>query len=42
MAIEKDVLDHLLASRDLRDLFAKNGLLKELKKALSERRRRQC
>ena len=30
-------MDHLLAGRDPKELFAKNGLLDELKKALSER-----
>lgn len=33
MAIEKDVLDQLLAGRDLNEVFAKEGLLDELKKA---------
>ncbi len=37
MAIEKDVLDRLLAGRDARELFGSGGLLDELKKALSER-----
>ncbi len=37
MAIEKDVLDQLLAGRDPKDVFCKNGLVDELKKALSER-----
>ena len=37
MAIEKDLLDQLLAGRDPKDLFAKDGLLDDLKKALSER-----
>jgi putative transposase len=37
MAIEKDVLDKLLAGRDPQDVFAKDGLIDELKKALSER-----
>lgn len=37
MAIDKDVLDLLLAGRDPRELFASGGLLDELKKALSER-----
>lgn len=37
MAIEKEVLDHLLEGRDPKELFAKDGLLDELKKALSER-----
>ena len=37
MAIEKDVLDQLLAGRDATELFAKEGLIDELKKALAER-----
>src|SRR5271156_4874606 len=37
MAIEKDVLDQLLAGRDPKDVFNKDGLVDELKKALSER-----
>ena len=37
MAIDKEVLDQLLAGRDPQDLFAKDGLLDELTKALSER-----
>ena len=37
MAIEKELLDQLLAGRDPKELFAKNGLLDDLKKALSER-----
>jgi len=37
MAIEKDVLDRLLAGRDAKDVFSKDGLVDELKKALSER-----
>jgi putative transposase len=37
MAIEKEVLDQLLAGRDPQELFAKDGLIDELKKALSER-----
>jgi putative transposase len=37
MAIEKELLDQLLAGRDPRELFAKDGLLDDLKKALSER-----
>jgi len=37
MAIEKEILDQLLAGRDPKDLFAKDGLVNELKKALSER-----
>lgn len=37
MAIDKEVLDQLLAGRDRQELFAKDGLIDELKKALSER-----
>ena len=37
MAIGNDLLDQLLAGRDPQDLFAKDGLLDELKKARSER-----
>jgi len=37
MAIDKDVLNQLLAGRDPRELFASGGLLDELKKELSER-----
>jgi putative transposase len=37
MAIEKEVLDQLLASRDPGEVFAKDGLLDDLKKALSDR-----
>ncbi len=37
MAIDKNLLDQLLAGRDAQELFAKDGLLDELKKALSER-----
>jgi putative transposase len=37
MAIAKELLDQLLAGRDPRDLFARDGLVDELKKALSER-----
>ncbi len=37
MAIDKDMLDQLLAGRDPQDLFAKDELLDELKKARSER-----
>lgn len=37
MAIEKDLLDQLLAGRDPKEVFAKDGLLDDLKKALSER-----
>lgn len=37
MAIKKDILDQLLAGRDPKDAFAKDGLLDDLKKALVER-----
>ena len=37
MAIKKDLLDQLLAGRDPKDVFNKDGLVDELKKALSER-----
>ena len=37
MAIDKELLDQLLAGRDPQELFAKDGLLDDLKKALSER-----
>lgn len=37
MPSDMDVLDQLVASRDPQELFAKEGLLDELKKALSER-----
>lgn len=37
MAIEKEVLDQLLAGCDPNEVFAKDGLLDDLKKALSER-----
>ncbi len=37
MAIGKGLLDRLLAGRDRQDLVAKDGLVTELKKALSER-----
>ena len=37
MAIEKELLDQLLAGRDPDEVFAKDGLLDDLKKALSER-----
>ena len=37
MAIEKDLLDQLLAGRDPKDMFNKDGLVDELKKALSQR-----
>ncbi len=37
MAIKKDILDQLLAGRDPKDVFAKDGLLDDLKKAFAER-----
>jgi putative transposase len=37
MAIEKELLDQLLAGRDPNEVFAKDGLLDDLKKAFSER-----
>lgn len=37
MATDKELLDQLLDGRDPQDLFAKDGLIDELKKALSER-----
>src|SRR6188474_1911825 len=37
MAIEKELLDQLLVGRDPNEVFAKDGLLDDLKKALSER-----
>jgi putative transposase len=37
MTIEKDVLDQLLSGRDPKAIFSKDGLVDELKKALSER-----
>jgi putative transposase len=37
MAIEKELLDQLLAGRNPNEVFAKDGLLDDLKKALSER-----
>jgi len=37
MAIEKELLDQLLAARNPNEVFAKDGLLDDLKKALSER-----
>lgn len=37
MTIDKELLDQLLAGRDPEELFAKDGLINELKKALSER-----
>jgi putative transposase len=37
MAIDKELLDRLLEGRDPNDVFSKDGLLDDLKKALSER-----
>jgi putative transposase len=37
MAIDRELLDQLLAGREPQELFAKDGLIDELKKALSER-----
>ena len=37
MAIEKDILDRLLEGRDPAEVFGRQGLIDELKKALSER-----
>ena len=37
MAIENDILDQLLAGRDPQEVFSRDGLVDELKKALSER-----
>ena len=37
MAIKKDTLDQLLAGRDPKQVFNKDGLFDELKKALAER-----
>ena len=37
MAIKKDTLDQLLTGRDPKEVFAKDGLFDELKKALAER-----
>jgi hypothetical protein len=37
MAIEKDILDQLLSGRDPKEVFSRDGLVDELKKALSER-----
>ncbi len=36
MAIDKALLDRLLDGRDPQELFARGGLIDELKKALSE------
>jgi putative transposase len=37
MAIRKDTLDQLLDGRDPKEIFSKDGLFDELKKALAER-----
>ncbi len=37
MATRKDTLDQLLSGRDPKEVFSKDGLLDELKKALAER-----
>jgi len=37
LAIEKEPLDQLLAGRDPNEVLAEDGLLDDLKKALSER-----
>ena len=37
MAIEKELLDQLLAGRDPNEVFARDRLLDDLKRALSER-----
>lgn len=37
MAIEKELLDQLLAGGDPNEVFANDGLLDDLEKALSER-----
>jgi putative transposase len=37
MAIDKELLDRLLAGREPNEVFGKDGLLDDLKKALSER-----
>ena len=37
MAIEKELLDRLLLGRDPNEVFARDGLVDDLKKALSER-----
>ena len=37
MAIEKELIDQLLAGRDPNEVFSKDGLLDDLKQALSER-----
>ena len=37
MAIKKGTLDELLSGRDPKEVFSKDGLFDELKKALAER-----
>lgn len=37
MAIDRELVDQLLAGRDPKDVFSKDVLLEDLKKALSER-----
>ena len=37
MAIKKDTVDQLLSGRDPKEVFSKDGLFDELKKALAER-----
>ncbi len=37
MAMEKELLDQLLSGRDPNEVFARSGMLNDLKKALSER-----
>jgi putative transposase len=37
VAIDKELLDQLLGGRDPNEVFARDGLLDDLKKALSER-----
>src|ERR1700730_8148143 len=37
MAIKKDTLDQLLSGRDPKEVFSKDGLFDELKRALAER-----
>ncbi len=39
MAIKKDILDQLLAGRDPKEVFAKDGLLDDLKKAFGALRK---
>ena len=37
MSIDKELLDQLMEGRNASELFSKDGLLDDLKKALSER-----